>query len=102
MSKAVAKRRVVHLIDKTNWDLFELFKDNVVGGPSIVFHRYHEEGKTKIWEREFARWLSPVKIILGLGANSRYLYCIMGWLPVSKPMRRLVRTILFPKMWLKA
>ena len=36
------------LIDCENKDLYYLLKKNIVGGPSIVFHRYHESGKTLI------------------------------------------------------
>ena len=28
--------------------LYEYCRKNMVGGPSIVFHRYHEVGETKI------------------------------------------------------
>lgn len=36
------------LFDQANKDLYHLIKDNNTGGPSIIFHRYHEAGKTKI------------------------------------------------------
>jgi hypothetical protein len=36
------------LIDEENKDVFYLLKNNICGGPSIVFHRYHEAGQTKI------------------------------------------------------
>jgi hypothetical protein len=29
-------------------DLYYKFKENIVGGPSIIFHRYHEKDKTHI------------------------------------------------------
>ena len=32
-------------------NLFYLLKDSIVGGPSIVFNRYHEKGKTYIRNR---------------------------------------------------
>ena len=40
------------LFDEKNKDLYSLFKRNMVGGPSIVFHCYHEKEKTKIREKE--------------------------------------------------
>ena len=40
------------LCDKANSDLYHLIRDNNTGGPSIIFHRYHEAGKTKIREAE--------------------------------------------------
>ena len=36
------------LFDEKNEDLYTLLKKNMVGGPSIIFHRYHEAGKTTI------------------------------------------------------
>ena len=34
--------------NQTNSDLHQLVKDNIVGGPAIIFHRYHEKDVTKI------------------------------------------------------
>ena len=31
------------LFNHTNKDLYHLVKDNIVGGPAIIFHRYHEK-----------------------------------------------------------
>ena len=36
------------VFNRTNSDLHELVKDNIVGGPAIIFHRYHEKDVTKI------------------------------------------------------
>ena len=36
------------LFKEEDKDFFYLSKKNIVGGPSITFHRYHEAGKTKI------------------------------------------------------
>ena len=30
------------LVDQANSDLYHLIEDNNTGGPSIIFHRYHE------------------------------------------------------------
>ena len=40
------------LFDQANIDLYHLIKDNNTSGPSIIFHRYHEAGKTKIRKAE--------------------------------------------------
>ena len=37
-----------HLFNPKNKDIYRLFKENIVGGPSIIFNRYHEAGKTFI------------------------------------------------------
>jgi hypothetical protein len=34
--------------DEKNKDVYDLYKNSIVGGPSIVFHRYHEKDKTFI------------------------------------------------------
>lgn len=39
---------MIYLIDETNKEVFYKMKNNIVGGPSIVYHRYHEVGQTKI------------------------------------------------------
>ena len=36
------------VFNRTNSDLHELVKDNIVGGPAIIFHRYHQTGATTI------------------------------------------------------
>ena len=36
------------VFNRTNSDLHKLVKYNIVGGPAIIFHRYHEKGITKI------------------------------------------------------
>ena len=38
----------IFLIDEANKICFELFMKNIVGGPSIVFHRHHERDVTQI------------------------------------------------------
>ena len=35
-----------HLFNPKNKDIYHLFKENIVDGPSIIFNRYHETGKT--------------------------------------------------------
>ena len=37
-----------HLFNEKNKDIYQLFKENIIGGPSIIFNRYHEAGKTFI------------------------------------------------------
>ena len=40
------------IFNEKNKDLHQLVKDGIVGGPSIVFQRYHEKGVTKIRQTE--------------------------------------------------
>ena len=46
LKQAVTNTRRLHLVDQETWTMYKLFRDNLVGGPSLVFHRYHEAGKT--------------------------------------------------------
>jgi G:T-mismatch repair DNA endonuclease (very short patch repair protein) len=39
--------------DEKNKDLYDLYKNNIVGGPSIVFHRYHEKDTTFMRSAEY-------------------------------------------------
>ena len=43
------------VFNQTNKDLHHLVKDNIVGGPAIIFHRYHGKNVTKIRAREPCR-----------------------------------------------
>ena len=36
------------VFNNTNKDVHKLVKDNIVGGPAIIFHRYHEKNVTRI------------------------------------------------------
>lgn len=63
------------------WQYYhKLIRDQVVGGPSIIFHRYAEAGKTRIKGGHL------VQKIVGLDATSLYLYCLMQDMPVGLPI----------------
>lgn len=98
---AIRESRRVHMIDDANSDLYELFKSNIVGGPSLVFHRHHEKNVTKIRELEFGENALPCKKLLGLDANALYLLCVMGDMPVGQPIRRFPETGFRPERRLK-
>ena len=67
------------LFNEKNKD-HQTFKDNLVGGPSIVFHRYHEVGKMKI------RGGKVCKKIVGYAL---YLSAIMKPMPTGDYTRHL-------------
>ena len=52
------------LFKEDDKELFYLLKRNIVGGPSIIFHRYHEANKTRI------RGDKLCKKVLGYDANA--------------------------------
>ncbi|KAK3705281.1 hypothetical protein QZH41_008170 [Actinostola sp. cb2023] len=80
------------LFDEKNKDLYHLFKKNMVGGPSIIFHRYHEAGKTKIREVEMkaqGKEAKDCQKIVGFDANALYLGAVMQDMPTGPFTRRI-------------
>ena len=69
--------------NRTNSDLHQLVKDNIVGGPAIIFHRYHEKGITKIRGGE-----ELCRKIEGYDANALYIWAIMQDMPTGWYTRR--------------
>ncbi|KXJ22829.1 Zinc finger and SCAN domain-containing protein 22 [Exaiptasia diaphana] len=79
------------LFDEKNKDLYYSFKSNMVGGPSIIFHRYHEAGQTKIREKEMIEQGKQPKVcenVVGYDANALYLWAIMQEMPTGAYVRR--------------
>ena len=77
--------------EKKNKDLYTLFKKSMVGGPSIIFHRYHEAEKTTIREKEMEKQGKEPKMcqkIVGYDANALYLWAIMQDMPTGAFTRR--------------
>jgi hypothetical protein len=75
---------VICIID--NQIVVNKIKSNIVGGPSIVFSRYHKVGETEIRKPRYinGKWIVPpngkkVFKILGYDANALYLYCLMQY-----------------------
>lgn len=66
----------IPFINKKNSD-HETVKQNIVGGPSLVFHRYHKHNKMKIRHHKHGRLAKPCKNIYGFDANALYLYSAM-------------------------
>ena len=87
MKRAVVDTLSLQLVDPQNSQLYKLFRDNLVGGPSIVFHRYHEAGVTVLRPAEGGT--KTCGKILGVDANALYLYCLMQDMPVGRPRVRL-------------
>ena len=83
--------------DKANSDLYHLMRDNNTGGPSIIFHHYHEPGKTKIREAGKARLLSYVKKIVGYNAIALYLWAPMQNMLTRSYTRRMAENEFKPK-----
>ena len=72
----------LHIFNPKNKDIYRLFKENIVGGPSIIFNRYHEAGKTFIRN-------NPNKTcqkIIGYDANVLYLWAMGQDFPAGYPL----------------
>ena len=71
------------VFNRTNSDLHELVKDNIVGGPAIIFHSYHEKNVTRIRGGS-----EPCRSIVGYDANALYLWALMQDMPTGWYTRR--------------
>jgi len=63
----------------------------MVGGPILIFRRYHEGGKTKIREKEMTaegKEQKRAKENVGYDANALYLWTIMQDMPTGAFTRR--------------
>ena len=70
------------IFDEKNKDLFHTVKKNIVGGPSIIYHRKAVKGETKI------RGGKECQKVLGYDCNALYLWCIGQDMPVGTMVRR--------------
>ena len=86
----------IPLISKKNSDLHKTVRENIVGGPAIVFHRYHESDKTYIKSNKYGSSAKSCKQIKGYDANSLYLYAAMQPLPTGTMIRRRSEDNFFP------
>ncbi|BFZ13860.1 hypothetical protein BsWGS_16899 [Bradybaena similaris] len=64
--------------------LHTTMRNNITGGPSIIFHRYHEKDVTFIRGNA----AKVVKTILGFDANALYLSALMQPMPTDFPVIR--------------
>jgi hypothetical protein len=83
------KKPLIQTIDDP--EIFHKLKKNVVGGPSIIGHRYHKAGETYIQKSYFdgEKWNlgelgQKVKKIIGYDANALYLWCLGNSMPCGK------------------
>ena len=72
----------LHLFNPKNKDIYQLFKENIIGGSSIIFNQYHESGKTFIQNNPN----KPCKKIIGYDANALYLWAIGKDFPAGYPL----------------
>ena len=73
-----------HLFNFKQKDIYQLCKQKIVGGPSIIFNRLHEAGVTNICHNPN----KPCKSIVGYDANALYLWAIGQDMPTNLPLVR--------------
>ena len=76
------------IFNDKNKDLHHLVKDHVVGGASLIFHRYHEKGVTTLRQNEYGEAARPYRSIVGYDANALYLWSLMKDMPMGWYTRR--------------
>ena len=64
-------------------EAYDMLKNAMVGGPSIVFKRYHEVGVTQIRSHRYTKTKTCKKII-GYDANALYLSTMLREMPCGK------------------
>ena len=64
-------------------EAYEMLKGAVVGGPSLVFTRYHEAGKTSIRSHQYpdSKFCENIQ---GYDANALYLSTMLNYMPCGK------------------
>ena len=70
------------LFEQNDKDLYDLMKNGIVGGPSIIFKRYVEAGQTYIRNGQ-----KLCKKAVGYDANALYLWAISQWMPTGEYSR---------------
>ena len=91
------ERTYFMLMDKKNRDLYAKLRANIVGGPSNIFHRYHEIGKTKLREDDFGEEAKTCMGVQGLDGNALYLWCLTQQMPTGYFIRRRCNTNFRPE-----
>ena len=64
-------------------EAYKMLKGAVVGGPSLVFTRYHEAGKTRIRSHQYPD-SKLCENIQGYDANALYLSTMLNYMPCGK------------------
>ena len=76
------------LFNEKNKDLHHLVKDHIVGGASLIFHRYHEKGVTTLRQNEYREAARPCRSIVSYDTNALYLWSLMQEMPMVWYTRR--------------
>ena len=88
---------IFSLCNEKNKTLLETLKENIVGGPALVFHRYHKVDNKFILGYPEA----PCKKLLGLDINALNLNLTMQEMPTDYPVCRFKEHGFRPKVQVK-
>ena len=58
------------LFKEADADCYQLIKVGIVGGPAIIYHRYHEKNVTKIRPNKYGGLAKLCKLICGYDCNA--------------------------------
>ena len=72
------------IFNENKKDFHHLVKDHVVGGASLIFHRYHEKGVTTLRQNEYGEASRPCRS----SDTMLYLWSLMQDMPMGWYMRR--------------
>ena len=81
--KALPRETYFTLFGEKDKDLYHTVKANIVGGPAIIFHRYHEAEKTLLRTNKPDMEHKMCKGIVGYDANSLYLWAMQQPMPTG-------------------
>ena len=90
LHKSMDQDTYLALFSKHQADVHTLIRQQLVGGPSIVFSRYKEKGQSTI------RGGKPVDTLEGYDANALYLWAISQTMPTGHPVIRRKETNFIP------
>ena len=74
----------IYLFNQKQQDIYQLFKENIVGGASIIYHRNQQPQKSFTHNNPN----KPFKSIVGYDANALYLHALSMNLPTQIPLIR--------------
>ena len=86
--KDLPEKTYFTIFNEKNKDLHNLVKDNIIGCPSIISHRYHEKGDTTLRQNEYGEAARPCRSIVGYDAKALYLWSLMQDMPMGRYTRR--------------
>ena len=74
------------LFNKKHKDWYYRMRQNIIGGPTIIFHRYHEAGMTRI-----RKGPTECADVVGYDADALYLLSLMQDMPTGPYITRSVK-----------